>query len=42
MKKNRMFNDSHKNYLFDLRDNLIFKRLADIRKQPALWLKKSH
>ncbi|MDO4337451.1 MAG: hypothetical protein Q4C91_05090 [Eubacteriales bacterium] len=35
-----MFNDSHKNYLFDLRDNLIYKRLTDIRKQPALWLKK--
>ncbi len=35
-----MIKDIHKNYLFDLRDDLLYKRLTDIRKRPGLWLDK--
>ncbi len=33
-----MLSVTHKNYLFDLRDDLLYKRLTDIRKHPGMWL----
>lgn len=37
-----MLSVTHKNYLFDLRDDLLYKRLTDIRKHPGMWLNGRH